>query len=63
MDEKRLVDRRTFVGGAALAVASALAGCGGSGATRAPAGTSVDPTRQVTIALSSENEPSAGFDP
>ena len=63
MDEKRLVGRRTFVGGAALAVASALAGCGGSGATGAPAATSVDPTRQVTIAMSSENEPSAGFDP
>lgn len=63
MDEKRLVGRRTFVEGAALAVASALAGCGGSGAASAPAATSVDPTRQVTIAMSSENEPSAGFDP
>lgn len=64
--EKSLVSRRSFVAGAGLAVAAALTGCGtgnGAASDAGAAASAVDPSRQVTIAMSAENEPAAGFDP
>ena len=68
MAEKRLVSRRSFVGGAAAALAAGvLAGCGGSGTAETSADAAstsdVDSSRQVTVAMSTESEPAAGFDP
>lgn len=60
------VTRRAFVGGgmAAALAACGLAGCGnGGGRADAETASDVDATHQVTIAMSSENEPDAGFDP
>lgn len=60
------VTRRAFVGGgmAAALAACGLAGCGnGGGRADAVTASDVDATHQVTIAMSSENEPDAGFDP
>ena len=61
------ITRRTFVGGvgalgAALAV-GALAGCGGASSPSAAETSSTDARRQVTVAMSTDNEPAAGFDP
>ena len=60
------VTRRAFVGGgiAAALAACGLAGCGnGGGRAGAATASDVDATHQVTIAMSAENEPDAGFDP
>ena len=52
-------------GGMAAALAACgLAGCGnGGGRAGAATASDVDATHQVTIAMSAENEPDAGFDP
>ena len=60
------VTRRAFVGGgmAVALAACGLAGCGnGGGRAGAATASDVDATHQVTIAMSAENEPDAGFDP
>ena len=69
MAETLLMTRRAFVGASASAgaalCAGVLAGCGGATQDTGRAATSadIDASRQVTIAMSSENEPAAGFDP
>lgn len=58
--------RRSFLAGTGIAGALALSACSNAGAGDAGAatsGTGVDPSRQVTIAMSTTNEPDAGFDP
>ena len=63
------ISRRAFLagaGGLGAALATTLAGCGGaggSGSPSSPAASTVDPKRQVTVAMSTSNEPAAGFDP
>ena len=63
--------RRTVLGAGLLGVASlaGLAGCTGQGGaatdagSQGSAGDSVDAKHQVTVAMSTSNEPAAGFDP
>lgn len=56
--------RRSFLAGSGIAGALALSACSNTGdAGDAASGTGVDPSRQVTIAMSTTNEPDAGFDP
>lgn len=60
------VSRRAFIAGAGVLAAlsaAGLAGCGGSGSNAAATVSSVAPKKQVTIAMSTDNEPAAGFDP
>lgn len=60
------MSRRVFVGAAATAGAAlaGLAGCsGGSGAASGSADAGSGARDQVTIAMSTSNEPAAGFDP
>ena len=60
------ITRRTFVGAAATAGAAlaGLAGCsGGSSATGGSADAGIGARDQVTVAMSTSNEPAAGFDP
>ena len=59
------ITRRALLAGAGtLAAAGVLAGCGGASEhAAATASTDVDASRQVTIAMSTENEPAAGFNP
>lgn len=60
------MSRRVFVGAAATAGAAlaGLAGCsGGSGVASGSTDASGDARDQVTIAMSTSNEPAAGFDP
>lgn len=60
------MSRRAFVGAAATAGAAlaGLAGCsGGSGAANGSADAGSGARDQVTIAMSTSNEPAAGFDP
>lgn len=69
-DGRTTMTRRAFVGGmgalgAALA-AGALAGCGDSasnGGAEAATTSSADAKHQVTVAMSTSNEPASGFDP
>ena len=58
--------RRSFLTGSGIAGALALSACSSEGAGddgAAASGSGVDPSRQVTIAMSTTNEPDAGFDP
>ena len=59
--------RRSFLTGSGVAGALALSACSSAGAgddgAAASSGAGVDPSRQVTIAMSTTNEPDAGFDP
>ena len=58
--------RRSFLTGSGIAGALALSACSSAGAGddgAAASGSGVDPSRQVTIAMSTTNEPDAGFDP
>jgi len=60
------VTRRAFVAGAgAVTLAGALAACAPGGKDAGSAGSSapVDAKRQVTLAMSTSNEPEGGFDP
>lgn len=60
------ITRRSFVGAAATAGAAlaGLAGCsGGSSATGGSADAGIGARDQVTVAMSTSNEPAAGFDP
>lgn len=62
------VSRRSFVAATALAgcglAACGLAGCGASSDSKeGKAAGDASASKQVTIAMSSENEPAAGFDP
>lgn len=69
-DRRTTMTRRAFVGGmgalgAALA-AGALAGCGDSasnGGAEAATTSSANAKHQVTVAMSTSNEPASGFDP
>lgn len=66
MAQGRCITRRALLAGAGtLAAAGALAGCGGASEQPAAstASADVDASRQVTIAMSTENEPAAGFNP
>ena len=65
MARGRCITRRALLAGAGtLAAAGVLAGCGGaSERAAATASTDVDASRRVTIAMSTENEPAAGFNP
>lgn len=66
MDSRALVTRRGLMGASAFALvgAAGLVGCSGK---EAPAGSASDGTvtgaPQVTIAMSTSNDPAAGFDP
>lgn len=58
--------RRSFLTGSGIAGALALSACSSEGAGddgAATSGSGVDPSRRVTIAMSTTNEPDAGFDP
>ena len=58
--------RRSFLTGSGIAGALALSACSSEGAGddgAAASGSGVDPSRRVTIAMSTTNEPDAGFDP
>lgn len=60
----RPLSRRSLIAGtAALAATGTLAACGASGGSAGGGSDAVDSKHQVTIAMSTSNEPEGGFDP